>query len=343
MSLSFRYRDFVPAAGSLRVLAVALLLAALAPPPAVRAAAPHPSPAPTQATKPAPSPFTGPKQRIAVAKFGAIGSFSSAYSGWDIGGGLAAQLTTALVESGRYIVVERAELAAVLREQETGAQRLVSAQTAAQIGEVLGAQLLVVGSVTEFDQKQGGSVSVSVFGGSLGKKATVGSVGIDVRVIDTTTGQVIQSKHAEGKVVEKDVSAGINVKAVSFGGDQFNSTPLGQASRQAIEQAVALITQATEHVRWSAKVADVAGDVLYLNVGVDDGIRVGDVFVVTRAVRQLTDPSTGLALGAVEQPLGEVQVVEVKEKFSVAKIGFPSDPQRGDIARLPERAEQRNP
>jgi curli biogenesis system outer membrane secretion channel CsgG len=325
------------------VLSLTLSLAASAIPIATLGAAQHPSPAPNPPAAPAQPPSTGPKQRIAVSKFGAIGSFTAAYSGWDIGGGLAAQLTTALVESGRYIVVERAELGAVLREQDTAAQRIVSAETAAQVGQVLGAQLLVVGNVTEFDQKKGGGMSLNVMGGSLGKQSTVGAVGIDVRVIDTTTGQVIQSKHTEGKVVQKNVSAGINVKAVTFGSDQFNGTPLGQATRQAIEQAAGLIAQATERVRWSARVVDVTGDVLYLNVGVNDGIRPGDVFVISRPGRQLTDPSTGLALGSVEQQLGEVQVVDVQEKFSTAKIGFPTEPQRGDIARLPEHPPRGTP
>lgn len=61
---------------------------------------------------------TGPKKRIAVAKFDAAGAFLAQYGGWDIGGGLAAQLTTALVNSGHFIVVERAEFTLVLREQE---------------------------------------------------------------------------------------------------------------------------------------------------------------------------------------------------------------------------------
>ena len=55
--------------------------------------------------QPAVAQQTGPKKRIAVAKFDTIGSFSAEYGTWDIGGGLAAQLTTALVESGQFIVV----------------------------------------------------------------------------------------------------------------------------------------------------------------------------------------------------------------------------------------------
>ena len=88
---------------------------------------------------------TGPKKRIAVAKFDAAGAFMAQYGGWDIGGGLAAQLTTALVNSGYFIVVERAELTPVLREQDMAMQKIVSKETAAQVGRILGAQLLVAG------------------------------------------------------------------------------------------------------------------------------------------------------------------------------------------------------
>ena len=61
---------------------------------------------------------TGPKRTVAVGKFDSIGAFNNKYGNWDIGGGLAAMMTTALVESGRFIVVERAQLQQVLAEQE---------------------------------------------------------------------------------------------------------------------------------------------------------------------------------------------------------------------------------
>ncbi len=69
---------------------------------------------------------TGPKKRVAVAKFDAAGAFLAAYGGWDLGGGLAAQLATELMRTGRFVVLERAELAGVLREQEMGLQKIIT-------------------------------------------------------------------------------------------------------------------------------------------------------------------------------------------------------------------------
>jgi curli biogenesis system outer membrane secretion channel CsgG len=281
---------------------------------------------------------TGPKNRIAVAKFDANGAFLSVYGGWDVGGGLAAQLTTALVKSGNFIVIERAELATILREQELGLQHIVSKETAAQVGQALGAQLLVRGSVTEFEQRAGGGgirlgVGTGPIGGVLGAQTTAGVVGIDVRLIDTTTGQVVQSHRAEGKVEQRGLSADINVRQVTFGGDAFDKTVLGQATRQAIERAVAMITASAQLVPWTGRVVEVAGDQVFINAGSTDGIKVGDSFVVAGVVRQLTDPSTGALLGVVEQKLGEIRIVSTQEKFSVAAMTTPFQTKRGDLVK----------
>src|SRR5919204_1762958 len=184
-------------------------------------AVPTPAAAVAAPKEPAPLMTTGPKKRIAVAKFDANGAFLSAYGGWDIGGGLAAQLATALAASGQFIVVERAELSSVLREQELGLQKIVSKDTAAQPGQMLGAQLLVRGSVTEFEQRAGGGglrvgVGTGVLGGTIGAQTTTGVVGIDLRLIDTTTGQVVQSLRAEAKLDQRGLTGDINVRQVSF-------------------------------------------------------------------------------------------------------------------------------
>ncbi|MDX1625916.1 MAG: CsgG/HfaB family protein, partial [Wenzhouxiangellaceae bacterium] len=68
--------------------------------------------------------YNGPKARIAVARFENKTAQSTGYAGWynpQIGDGMADMLTTALVNSGRYIVLERANLDTVLNEQDLGA------------------------------------------------------------------------------------------------------------------------------------------------------------------------------------------------------------------------------
>jgi curli biogenesis system outer membrane secretion channel CsgG len=300
----------------------------------VQPAGSKPSQAPPVLSK-----YTGPKKRIAVLKFDAAGASAGPYGGWDIGVGLAAELTTALVNSGYFIVVERAELASVLREQEMGLQKIVSKETAAQVSRVLGAQLLIRGSITEFDQRAGGGglrlgAGTGIFGGAVGGQTTEGIVGMDIRLIDTTSGQVIQSHRAEAKVSATGISADINIRQVTFGGDKFNKTVLGQATRQAIEQAVAFIIRAMESVPWTGRVVEVAGDQVYINAGATSGIRMGEVFGISAVVRELTDPSTGELLGIEEVMLGEIRIESVQEKFSVARMQVPFQTKRGDLVKI---------
>ena len=63
----------------------------------------------------------GPKRTIAVMRFGSAGAFDQVYGNWDVGAGMEAMLTTALIETGQFIVVERANLTDVLSEQELAA------------------------------------------------------------------------------------------------------------------------------------------------------------------------------------------------------------------------------
>jgi hypothetical protein len=252
---------------------------------------------------------------------------------------MAAELTTALVNSGYFIVVERAELASVLREQEMGLQKIVSGETAAQVSRVLGAQLLIRGSVTEFDQRAGGTglrvgAGTGMFGGALGGQTTEGVVAMDIRLIDTTTGQVVQSHRAEAKLSAAGISADIKVDRVTFGGDHFNKTVLGQATRKAIEQAVAFIIQAMETVPWTGRVVEAIGDQVYINAGANAGVKTGDVFIISTVVRELTDPSTGELLWVEEVKLGEIQIESVQEKFSIARMKAPFQTKRGDLVKI---------
>jgi len=284
-------------------------------------------------------PYTGPKKRIAVSKFGASGAFLSVYGGWDIGGGLAAQLTTELINSGRFIVVERAALGEILREQEMALEKIVTKETASRVGRLLGAQFLIRGEVTEFEQQAGGGggqIGITKFplGGVLGLQTTTAHVGMDIRLIDTTSGQILQSHRVEAKARETGVAAEIDTKTVSFGGDTFYKTPLGKASREAIREGVLFIIRQMEAVSWTGRVADVIGGKVYINSGSSANIKVGDTFVVSTVLREVIDPETQQVLGVLEDKLGEIRVEAVQDRFSIATLLGDFTPKKGDLVRF---------
>jgi len=281
----------------------------------------------------------GPKKRVAVIRFENVGRFAAAYGDWDIGGGLAAQLTTALIESGNFVVVERAALGDVLREQEMGLEKVVSRETATKVGQVLGAQLLVKGAVTEFEQSaEGGGLRLGIGlpGVGLGGAGSSVSaqVGIDLRLVDTATAQVVRSVRADGKAARRGIAATIDVRQVSFGGDAFKATPLGQATREAIQRAVLMIQSVMERMPWTGRVMEVADGQVYINAGADAALKEGDTFAVTSLVRELTDPETGAVRGVIENRLGDVRIEKVEDKFSIGRMADGAAlPKRGDFVR----------
>ncbi len=277
------------------------------------------------------------KKRVAVLRVDA-GGVSAQYGGADAGNALAAQLTTALFNTGQFIVVERAELASVLREQELGDKNIASADAATKVGGLLGAQLLVRAAVTEFDLKNSGSgVRIGIGNanllGGLGVASNVGVVAFDVRLIDAATGAIVQSQRVESRIEAKGMSADIGSRGAVIGGDTFEKTPLGQATREAIEKAVAFIVATARPVPWTAKVVDVAGEQVFVNAGAGAGLKPGDVLTVSAILRELTDPATGAVLGAIENRAGDVEIVSVQQQFSVARMTQPFATKRGDLVR----------
>jgi curli biogenesis system outer membrane secretion channel CsgG len=201
-------------------------------------------------------PYNGPKARIAVARF--ENKTAASVANWynpSIGDGMADMLTTALVNSGRFIVLERDALDSVLSEQDLGASGRVRSSTAASIGEIEGAELLVVAAVTEFDANSGGT-SGSIGGGNLGRAlgALAGGsrsahMAIDLRVVDATTSRVLAATSVEGEARDFNIGGAIAGYTGSYGlGGSLSSwrnTPREKALRQVIGAAVEYVISVT--------------------------------------------------------------------------------------------------
>ncbi|MFH1152788.1 MAG: CsgG/HfaB family protein [Pseudomonadota bacterium] len=196
--------------------------------------------------------YNGPKARIAVSQFK-----DKTGSGWwtgAIGNGMADQLTTALFNSNRFIVLERETLGAVMSEQDLGASGRIQQQTAAPIGQIEGAELLVVGAVTEFSGNASGGggglggIGSGVFGAIAGgfKKS---HMAIDLRIIDSRTSRVLAATSVEGEATDVNLGGalggygGSGALAGALGG--WKNTPTEKALRICIQKAVEFIISKT--------------------------------------------------------------------------------------------------
>ena len=102
------------------------------------------------------------KVRIAVMNF----ENNSQWHWWGdrLGEAAADELVTQLFQTGKFSVVERSQINAVLAEQDFGQSGRVNPSQAADIGKILGVQVILTGSITKFaiDEKGGGFGRVGV-------------------------------------------------------------------------------------------------------------------------------------------------------------------------------------
>lgn len=279
--------------------------------------------------------YKGPKKRIAVMDF----EVKVPRAHRKIGSGMAEMLITALHKTGKFVVVERKAIRDIIKEQDLGGRGRVRKETAARIGDILGAQLLVRGAVTEFEEK----VSRGGVGGVLLKKktgagltTTTAYVACDIRMYDATTGIILEAitKKAKARSVGV-VLAGVLRSGNILGGGFSIKTPLGKATRGCIDGIVNAIVDRIETVPWQAKIIKVSNGKVYINVGANAGIRKGEVFEVYRVGEELIDPDTGLSLGAEETYAGKIKIREAEKKYAIATILEGEGFQRGDVVRIP--------
>ena len=198
--------------------------------------------------------YNGPKARIAVARFENKTADSYNWYSPSIGDGMSDMLTTALVNSGRYIVLERESLDTVLNEQDLGASGRIRQDTAAAIGEIEGAELLIVAAVTEFGESGGTQAGLSgsdigrVFGAITGGSRSA-HMAIDLRVVDATTSRILAATSVEGEAKDFNIGGALAgyTGGYSLGGSlsTWKNTPREKALRQVIGEAVEYVISVT--------------------------------------------------------------------------------------------------
>jgi len=254
------------------------------------------------------------KKRIAVARF--EDRTGSGYR--SLGEGLADMLVTALVKTGKYTVLERQEMERILKEQQFGQSFMVTPQTAPKVGQILGVELLVIGSVSEFGTKEssiGGGFSV--FGAGI--KTKTSRAVVDIRLVNTTTGEIIASESKEGS--ESSTGIAFRYEDIDFSKlNTWDDTDIGKAARQAIDGCVKLIADNMEKIPWSGKIIKINSDgTILMKPGSDGNVKEGMEFVVYRMGEEIIDPDTGLPLGAEETKIGKIKVTEITLNGKAAK------------------------
>jgi len=192
--------------------------------------------------------YDGPKARIAVGDF----QVKAAGATVGIGDGLREMLLTSLFNTNRFIVLERQAIQDVMLEQDLGASGRVKRGTAAPIGQLEGAELLVYGVVSEFKGDASGmgiSIGMPNIPLTLGGGMKNAQMAIDLRVVETGTGRIVFATRVEGKASDFSSSIGTQLGGgrttmpVTLG--SYNNTPMEKAIRVCIDRAVQFLCTKT--------------------------------------------------------------------------------------------------
>jgi len=175
------------------------------------------------------------KPRIAVLEF----KNKADNQWWGHGGAEAAQdvFVTELVKSGRFRVVEREQLAALMQEKNLSLSGDVDAATAVQAGKLLGVKYFLTGAVTEYGAQETGAHGAYGIGFS-GKKKTF-TAAMNARIIDTETGEIVWADEARGE------DANFKLSIAGFGGGVDNDERMfDKVMKPVVQQLVASIKAA---------------------------------------------------------------------------------------------------
>ncbi len=177
------------------------------------------------------------KPRIAVIEF----KNKADNQWWYHGGAEAMQdvFVTELVKSGKFRVVEREQLAALMAEKNLALSGDVDPSTAVKMGKILGVNYILTGAVTEYgvtDKSGHGSGIGRLPGFSAGKRNFVAAV--NARMIDTSTGEIVWADEASGTESSVKVSVG------GFGGGVDDDRMFDKVMKPVIQQLVAGIKSA---------------------------------------------------------------------------------------------------
>lgn len=279
--------------------------------------------------------FGQPKKRVAVFTF--EDKTDKSYHWYDNkspGDGMTDMLTTELVKSGKYTVIERQEIAKIMQEQNLGMTGRVTEQSAAQIGKLLGVELAVVGAVTEFGGTKGGTGG-RIKGFGVGVNKQTATVAVDVRFVNTNTGEIL----AADNVRKEESSSGLKFSSSQFSFNNkkdFDNSLVGKVTRACIEDIMSLVEKQMVAMPWEGKIIMINGATIFVKPGSDSGIKVGDTFAVYAEGQELIDPDTGLSLGSVESKVGTIQITGFvsggKAAQATAKTG--SGFKKGDLIRM---------
>lgn len=200
-------------------------------------------------------------------------------------------LSTRLAASGKFILLERNDISQLLDEAsstENGFQKI-------------GADYMIIGSITQYGRKNLGDAKVFST-----TKTQIVEAAVSIRLVDVSTGLIIYSDEAKGDAELKTKTT------MDIGGRaDFDATLSDKAISAAISKLVENIINKCTNKPWRSYFLTYDSDAVIVSGGASQGISVGDVFAVKLKGKTVKNPQTGINIELPGKQVGKVEVLSV--------------------------------
>jgi TolB-like protein len=255
----------------------------------------------------APALFAG-KPRLAVLEFGT----KALNAHWTRAGAAAQDMfVTELVKGGKFSVIDRERLDALLQEKNLTLGGDIDPSTAVKVGKLLGVEYFLFGNVTEFGETTNKAAVGWGFGVDVSKKKFVAA--LDCRIVSVNTGEIVWAD------TRNKEESSTKVFVLGSGGGVDDDRMFDKVLRPIVGELAGEINK-KDYVSGSGggggarqgKIAKVDGNVVFINLGSEQGLNVGDTLDVYQLGEAIKDPDSGEILGQDEKRIGKLRVNAVK-------------------------------
>lgn len=208
-------------------------------------------------------------------------------------------LSSKLAASGKFILLEREDLDILVNEAGADMNKI-------------GADYIILGSITEFGRKTEGEQKVF----SSTKTQTV-EAGVSIRLVEASTGLIIYSDEAKG-FAETSTK-----QTMGLGGSAgYDATLSDKAISAALSQLVENIINKCMDKPWKGYLLSVEDGTYVISGGKSQGIAEGDTFGLYKKGKIVKNPQTGMNVELPGTKLGTLTVISCYGDTPESEISF---------------------
>ncbi|MDR0630854.1 MAG: CsgG/HfaB family protein [Holosporales bacterium] len=236
--------------------------------------------------------YQGLKRKVAIARFSNETTYAKGIfydkANDPVGKQALDILSAKLASTNKFILLEQ-DIDKILEELNIAGN---------EVYQKIGADYLIIGSVTEFGRKNEGDLTF--FSRS---KTQIVQAGVSIRLVDVSTGQIIYSEEAKGEAeTTNKTSSGLAKRT------DYDMSLSDKAISAAISKLVENIVNNCMDRPWKSYFLSYDNDGIIIAGGMSQGLKVGDAYKVVEKGKSIKNPQTGMMMELPGKTVGKIRI-----------------------------------